>query len=435
MYFRKVFPAPFLIVILVASLAMTACGPSYSGYGVILWSADETKIATGSTVAAIAHSQLRKTVQVMLIDENRKVSGDPISVEQWRIQEFSSFGDMRDWRKTNQDYLTQFIRSKKMALVVRSDPAIRAANIIYRLREQEDAKVLSRQDTETDAGGLKGYWYEILTQTGTHGWVFSVQVEPWRLGEEKTTRVQNQDGQLDLLANGNWRPDEFDGMIRTGNYDLAFFKPSTGFFLDQEQKLVHLETDRDVLDFSFKSIDRISRNVWNLSGTTVQITFKDDKTLVVQYQKANEVFTRIFVDLDKNVDDLYQTEIKRRAELIAKLAGTGTIRSGNFGEITIDANGNFTWEGLDALPGRIIPAGIQNNGNITFDLYLAPELRGSYKGVASFNFASPDGIRQVNFLYQWKSDGVQLEFVPNSLIKGREVRKTDSSPSILFFGY
>jgi hypothetical protein len=436
--FSRITPSARTGLLAIAALiTLAACGPSYAGYGVILWSSDEQKIATGSRVAVIAHSQLRKTVQVMAIDEGQKISGDPISVEQWRIREFPGFGEMREWADGSKEFLDQFVRSRKMALVVRSDPAIRDENIIYRLREQEDAKVLSRQEKETDAGGLKGYWYEILTQTGTRGWVFSVQVTPWRLGEKGTAATTSpDDAQLERLFAGNWRPEEFDLMIRTGEYDLGFFKPGTGLIVDKVKKTIHLATERDVMDFSYKSIERLGRSIWNLVGTSVQITFKDNSTIVVQYRVGNEVRTRIFIDLEQDIPGLYLAETQRRAAIVKRLAGSsGTVTSDNYGSIAIDASGNFTWDGADALKPRVIPGQAQANGSLSFDNYLAPELRGDYDGVASFNFGAGGTTVQVNFLYRWKPDGVQLEYLPNSLVKAREVKKSDSNPTVLFFGY
>ena len=426
-----------LLLAVVAVFLFCACSQPYPSYGVILWSADETKISTGSAVAALAHSQLRKTVQVMLIDNKEKVSGDPVSVESWRVKEFPNFREMRQWLESNKDCLKLFVRSQKLALPVRSDPAIRDGNINYRMRDQEDAKVLSKEDKEGDAGGLKGYWYEIMTQTGTHGWVFSAQILPWRLGETAAANTdQSQDQQVQSLFNGNWRPDEFTAMIDSGNYDLGFFKPSTGLSFDPKSKTIHLATEKDVLDLNYQSIDKIGRNIWTVSGTNIQITFRDEKSVVVQYQKGNNVLTRVFSNIDKNIDELYQTELDRRYGLIKRLAGkTGTITSGSYGSITIDGNGNFTWNGCDSLRPQVVPNTAQNTGNISFDLYLGPELRENYRGVASFNFAGNSGIEQVNFLYLWKPDGVQLEFVPTSLIKGREVKKADSSPTVLFFGF
>ncbi len=413
-----------------------ACSQAYPSYGVIIWSADETKIATGSTVAVIAHSQLRKTVQAMMLDAKEKVSGDPISVEIWRIREFSNFREMQDWIQANKENLILFARSQKLALPVRSESSIQNGNITYRMRDQEDAKVISRQTNEVDAGGLKGYWYEIMTQTGTRGWVFSAQIELWKIGETSSAGTKSQDTQLDQLFSGNWRPDEFSYMIESGNYDLGFFKPTTALSFNQEKKTVHLATDKDVMDFNYKSIDKIGRNIWMVTGTSIQITFRDETSLVVQYQKANNVFTRIFTNITQNIDELYQTEMDRRNALIKRLAGkSGTINSGNYGTIAIDTAGNFTWEGLDSLRPQVVPNSAQNTGNITFDLYLAPELRENYRGVATFNFTGSNGIVQVNFLIQWKPDGVQLEYISRSLVKGREVKKTVSNPTVLFFGY
>jgi hypothetical protein len=428
--------AGFLFLAAFLSFGFTACSDPYPAYGVIVWSADEAKIPTGTRVALLAHSELRKTVQTMRLDEKLQATGDPVSVEQWRVREFPNYREMKEWAERNKDSLDLFARSLKLALPVRSDPSIRDGNINYRLRDGEDVKVLAKAEKESDQGGLKGYWYEILTRTGTHGWVFSSQIQTWRLGAAVGDAAQQTDPQLERLCSGNWRPEEFPAMISTGDYDLGFFKPGTALVIDQARKSVHLATDKDVLDFTYSAVTKLARNIWSLAGTSIQLTFRDENTLVVQYQRANNVLTRVYVNIQDNIGELYEAESKRRAGLLARMAGgTGTITSGNYGSISIKPDGSFTWTGIGALQPRIKPAKAQESGNITFDLFLDSALRDAYRGVASFNFAGSDGIEQVNFLYQFRPDGLQLEFVPRSLIKGREVKKADSNPTVLFFGY
>ena len=424
------------LLILLFSAILFSCADKFPSYGIVTWSADEKVVSTGALVGISARSQLHKTLQIRLLDTNGEATADPISIPVWRVQEFGSSNEANQWMKQHQSTLHVFARSNKLALPVRDSPAIKGDNIVYRLRDQEVVKVLERQEKETDLGGLKGFWYHILADTGTDGWVFSVQLDVYEPGVTKSAAELDQDAQINQLVSGNWRPEEFAGMIENKQFDLDTFRPDRGFFVDLKQNNIHIAYDKDILDFSFKSLEKLQRNTWQASGTSLQLVFRDEKSIIVQFQKANSVLSKVFINLDDKIEDLYTGELNRRAGLLASVAGNkGIISSSNYGSITIAHDGSFTWNGWQSLQPRIIPASAQGQGIITFNIYPDGSLRDNYQGVITFNFNSSEGSKPIDFLYQIRADGVQMEFLPRSLIKENIAKKSDSSPTVLFFAY
>lgn len=424
---------PRLLPLAVACLALLGCADKFPSYGVILWSADDKIVQTASIVGVSARSQLRKTLQIRLLDAKGEAVGDPVSIPNWRVKEFPNHAAAERWLKDNQSIARMFGHSTKLALPVRRDPAISQNNIVYRLRDQETVKILDKQEKESVQGNLKGYWYHVLTSTGTDGWVFSVQLDLYEPGVNKPAALASQDSQVDALVHGNWRPEEFQAMIDAKQYDLDVMAPSHGFFVDDAAKTLRISTDKDELSFNYKSLDKIDRDDYQATGTSVQIAFRDEKSIIVQYQKDGSVFSKVFVKLDQDVQALYDAELERRAELLAKIGGHGgAIKSDNYGSIQFGKDFSFQWTGADGLPKTVVPASAGNQGSVSFNVALSDELRATYQGVITFNFRGSPG-NPVDFLYQTRADGVQLEFLPRSLIKGNLAKRADSSPTVLFF--
>ena len=283
---------------------------------------------------------------------------------------------------------------------------------------------------------MKGYWYHILTDSGTDGWVFSVQLDIYEPGVTKPAAELDQDAQIALLATGNWRPEEFIPMMETHQFDLDTFRPDRGFFLNLPQKNIHIALEKDILDFPFKSIDKLQRNTYQAMGSSVQIIFRDEKSIIVQFQKGNSVLSKVFINVEDKIEDIYQSELSRRSGIISTLSGKqGIVSSSNYGSISFISDSQFNWSGFQPLQPRIIPSSAMGTGSISFNIYPDATLRESYQGVITFNFKTAAGSEPIDFLYQIRPDGIQLEYLPRSLIKGYIAKKTDSSPTVLFFAY
>jgi hypothetical protein len=55
-----------------------------------------------------------------------------------------------------------------------TDPS---SSIVYRLREGERVKIIGRTPETVEVGGLNDYWFEILTENGTRGYVFGYRLD------------------------------------------------------------------------------------------------------------------------------------------------------------------------------------------------------------------------------------------------------------------
>ncbi len=137
----------FLIVILAISAALTGCSRRL-GYGVLLWSEDENEIASGSVVSVVSESDLQDTYTIR--PEASRIGASPVemTVARWRVRFFQTEEDATGDAAAYQEMATVYARSLRNALPMRSDPELKMANIVYRLRDGEVVKLIGQEDEQ-----------------------------------------------------------------------------------------------------------------------------------------------------------------------------------------------------------------------------------------------------------------------------------------------
>ncbi|MCK4515775.1 MAG: hypothetical protein KAU31_10985, partial [Spirochaetaceae bacterium] len=227
----------FLIVILAVTATLTGCGRRL-GYGVLLWSEDEDKIASGSLVSVVSESDLQD-IYVIRPEANSDESGSgQMTVARWRVRFFEIEEDAVGAADAYQELATVYARSGRNALPMRNDPELKTGNIAYRLREGEVVKLIGREDEETDLSGLVSYWYLALTETGIEAYVFGYELSLFdpQNPDAEFAESGTVDPLLQLLLDNVWRPIYFVDMIVNGAYDLGLFHEEYGLFPNPEER-------------------------------------------------------------------------------------------------------------------------------------------------------------------------------------------------------
>jgi hypothetical protein len=163
---------------------------------------------------------------------------------------------------------------------------------------------------------------------------------------------------------------------------------------------------------------------------------RSDTTLAVQFiENGGALHTLLFVALPTEVDDLIEQETARREGLFNAIYTQGpAYTSNNYGTITFEEDGHFTWTGYDLLSSQVIPAAALGNGTASMRLFLAPALADRYAGAFTLYFSGVNGaVPGVNFMYSLDSQGFRLEYVPDTSMDTITVSRRASSPLVLYF--
>ncbi len=394
----------------VLTAILTGCGPRTIGYGLVLWSDNESSIPTGAVVAVVDQSRITNTYSVVPPPgKNKKTIGTKsVDVAQWRISFFPDRKAAEAFQKTYSPYVQAYARSEKNALPIRSE-ASPSADMVYKLRQGEIMKVLRKSATPTNESGLEAYWYDVLTNSGVSGWVFGYLLTVYDQGTGMAAPLPETvtDPALSSVMTNTWRPSYFGQMIQSGIYDLTRFQSTYGFFPDPEQKRFTLVLPEYSIAFDYTGIQKMELNRYAVVGTSLLITLRSETELSLQYSHKGNITSTTVEKIDQNVDDLVKAEQQRRDDLYTAFLDHGDrLSSSAYGEIRLSKDKKFTWDGFQPLVPNVIPRTATGSGNVGFPLYLDTSLKGKFDGVITFNLNGTDSSQSANFsllLCAWRS--------------------------------
>ncbi len=422
----------FLLVLLLTLIL--SCAQEYRSFAVLLWSEDEVTLENGSIFGILGKSDVRKEFQVHKVSDLNQSETVIMNMPFWRVQVFASLKEAQTFTNDRKALWSAWARSNRQALPIRQ-AAQRDSPMVYRLRTDEKVKVVSRAVLPSSEADLFGYWYEVLADGGTKGWVFDYELEVSGEANGGIAKV-SQDPLLDLFA-GNWRPDSYLGMIKDDKFDFDEFNPEYGAFFDQENKRFRLRLSDENVDIKYNRFDSRGRRSFFIANTGVQITVNSADEIIIEWFRSKEKTLRVmkFTNFTANIKEIYEKERLRREQLIARLRGNGLLTSQAYGSLALKANGSFVWQGFEVLAPSLIPSSADGTGSARIKYYLGDEIKALYQGVLSFNFNYAGGIEEVNFLFQIHGNGVRLEPVSRANIKDQIVTRTSTDALIIFFNY
>ncbi|MEE8441997.1 MAG: SH3 domain-containing protein, partial [Spirochaetia bacterium] len=409
------------------------------GYGVLLWSTDEDEIASGSVVSVVSQSDLQDTYLIR-IEANRPDTNsvDPdsgqLTLTRWRVRFFEAEEDATRDAAANQELATVYARSLRNALPMRSDPELRSANIVYRLRDGEVVKLIGREDEQSDLSGLVSYWYSALTETGVEAYVFGYELSLFDPLDSDAVFAESgtADLRLQLLLDNVWRPIYFVDMIVNGAYDLKLFNGKYGLFPKPEERSLELVMPYHSTTFNYDAIVKVGPRRYLAEGTSLQLTFNRGDELSFQYVLDGRQYILAMQRVPRDIQDYVDAELERRRDTYQRLLDRGpAFSSGNYGRITLLEDERFIWSGYERLVPAVIARGLGTGGRVLLDLYLGPQLVDRFDGAVSFRF---DGhTESVSFVYALVPDGIRMVYVPQTDIDEIIMTGSGVSSITLFF--
>ncbi|NBB91095.1 MAG: SH3 domain-containing protein [Spirochaetes bacterium] len=418
------------IVLSVFVSILGACGGGSQGSGVVLWPPDESTLEHGMVVTITDSSDVEGTYTVSTGDD-----GERETVAQWRVEVFGSEERARESAAELEEYAGTFATAERQALPVREE-ADRTSNIVYRLREGERAKVISRSDQPSDEAGFVDYWYQVLTQDGSRGWAFGYYlsgIEGSDGGSEESGTID--DPLLSRFLSTTWRPVYFARMLDSGRIDLERFRPDYGLFPEPEENRIRLNLEDQSATFEYGGWSRGRSREFVARGTQFSVIVRSENSISIQYTVGDGGYNIAMQSIEQDVAEVRREEQERREERYASLRSRGSrLVSNAYGSVLLRDEGAFEWSRYSRLVPSVIPASAGESGRIRFDHFLSESLSEGYEGALSFRFAGAEN-QPVVFLYQFVSGGLRLAHAPAENIRDKTVLRESLSPVIIFFSF
>lgn len=425
--------ASYLTVLTIAALAVLgACGSPSIGTGVVLWSPDEAVIRSGSVVAVLSQSDITDTYRV-----SAEELAEPLEIARWRVElhaeESAAATRAAAYAAALDGNASLHARATRSALPIRSEPRAVTGNTVYRLRENEQIKLIGRQPERTNLEGLVSYWYEAMTETGERGWVFGYTLQVFDPTDDTVVvdTGRDTDPLIDLLLQNVWRPVYYLDMISSRAFDLELFRPEFGFFPRPEDNQFELVLPYHATIFEYERIAPAGSRRYVAEGTSLQLTFQRNDELSIRYTLDGRQYILALQRVPGNIQEYVENEIERRRARYQRLLDQGPdFGSDAYGALTLLENQQFSWTGYQRLVPTAISPRASSTGRVDLGLYLSPALRQKYHGALSFRFDGAEGA--TSFVYQLLEGGVRLVWVPATNIRDRVVQSVGVSPLTVF---
>jgi hypothetical protein len=434
----------FCLLFFALLLILSSCSRRI-GWGVLLWSSQNPPIPSGTVLPVYLRSDISQVWVVGIPEAYR--TGDGIDKFEIPLLQFEFLGSRRKAEQRVRNlapYTLTYAENLQDGLPIR-DAADNNARRVYRLKAGEIIKILAREEGNPAVGAsgdpLPGEWYRVMTEDGSRGYCFSYRLKFFEhtggvLAVEQEAEKEEEDPELDWVLARIWSPENYGAMLNSGRIDLEELSRHWRFSPGQDTGIAHIYTSGLDQSFPYTKIRRNGTRSWRFEGTNLQMSLRSASTLAVQYTEAGGVLrTLLFVSLPADIGDIIEQEITRRAHLFASIYEEGPVfTSTNYGTLSFDEGGAFTWAGNSRLIPQMIPAYAADYGSIDMNLYLGPELRERYDGAFTLRFASETrGEIPLRFMYTLDSQGLRVEYAPDTSMDGILVVRRSSSPMILYF--
>lgn len=429
MTYRSVFKKALLAAVILS--IFTSCNRKL-GYGYLLWSPEDNPFATGAPLIILSESKINDTYLVQL--EGNK---DKIEIPKWRILFFEKEEQMQIALENYSAWNSYFAENLKQGLPIRSEPDSHSNNTIYKLREGQQIKVISRQAEKVSISDLDGYWYEVLTGDGVRGWVFDYFLQIYQMGNDQTIEIQNddivEDPLLKEIYNKPFFPSNFEDMIHQQTIDLNKMKEAYHFIINEAEKKISIRTKEYFLEKTYEEAVSTAYHTYNFIGSSFRLEASSPNLISLQFNYDGTEIKLGMVQLDKPMDEILQEERLRRQALADEFIEKGPLyNSDTYGKIEFQGQQRFFWINKSILISQnLLSAETGNQGNFSFTKFLGRDLRSKYDGVITLNF---DNGETLNFLFKQRSTGVLMLYIPNAHIE-RGIINTDRvlNPMQIFF--
>ena len=437
-----------LLVILLLSLTfiVSSCARRL-GYGVLLWSAEDPPIPSGTVLPIYVRSNIEQ-VWIAGIPEEFRVRGSRIDKFEIPLAKLELAGSKKKalaWAEEFAPYALSYAETLQDGLPIREFPD-NSSRRVYRLKMGEIIKVIAPVKgvaaVGTTGDSLPGEWFRVLTEDGSMGYCFSYRLRVFEhtggsLVALSAVEQTVADPDLDRLLSRIWSVEGYGTMVNSQRINLEELSQNWGFDPGQDTGIARIRTKEITRDYAYTAIRSTGSRSWRFEGAPLQMNLRSDTSLTVQFTESGSILqTLLFVALPTPVEDLIIQETARRDELfnIVYLQGPA-YTSHNYGTIIFSEEGSFTWTGNDLLIPQVIPASALGSGQVNMRLFVSPSLRDRYDGALTlqFNALNRPAYIDVNFMYALDNQGFRLEYVPDTSLDGIVVNRRSSSPLVLYF--
>jgi hypothetical protein len=419
------------------TLTLAACGGRAVGYGLVLWGDPVTSFTTGQVLAVAQESSIQETYLV-----RPEGSRELAEIPSWRVRLYKSREEARVAAEQYAAFRDTYGYSERDGLPIREQAAPEARRV-YKLREAQLVKIVSRGDLPVQVAGHDSYWYEVLTEDGARGFCFGAYLPVFTAAgdpKEEVERLRSRDPALETLVATPWRPEYFQEMVDNGRIDLLRFSPEFGLFIDEQAKSVRIVSQRSRQSFTYTSIENVGPNryvfVGQQSKAELRAQLQTPERLVVTFSRNDQLVSAVYIAFQDDIEAVIAAERQRRQELYDGFAARGRVlNSTAYGRITLQDGMRFLWENYGQLQELVFLKKVQGAGTVDFPYSLAASLTARYDGVISFRFREYGPEQDSTFLYRFASGGVRFESVSPGNIEDLEVVRSDSIPLVIYFSF
>jgi hypothetical protein len=444
-------PYRLMLILAIAALSLFA-SCSRLGWGVLLWSAEDPPIPSGTVLPVYIRSNIDHVwvVGIPEIYRNGKKGIDKMEIPLSQFELAGGRGKARKRAEAFSPYALTYAETLQDGLPIRDNPD-NSARRVYRLRTREIVKVLAQVEgnpaISATGDPLPGEWYRVLTEDGNTGYCFSYRLRLFEhyggpLAVAQAEQEEAEDPDLENLLGKAWSPESYGAMVNNRRLNLDELSRHWYFDPGQDTGIARIYLPNTDLTFTYTGIRSAGPRAWRFEGSSLQMNLRSDTLLAVQYTESGGALrTLLFAALPAEVDDLIVQETARREDLFHNIFTQGpAFTSNNYGTISFTAAGEFSWTGFNLLVPQVIPVAAAGNGRIVMDLFLAPSLQDRYNGAFSLRFENLANTRgaggrdiAVRFLYTLDNQGFRIEYVPESSMEDVVVVRRTSSPMVLYF--
>ena len=418
-----------LCTVTLLQLLLFSCGGASVGYGVVLISPDSQSLQTGAVVRVLEESDIHDTYTV------ESAAGELYELDRWRIDLVEKRESAERAAHAYEEFVPLYARNLRDGLAVREEPDI-TSNRVYKMRLDQEIKILRKTDVSEQIGDHQGYWYQVLTQDGIRGYCFDYYLEIFDI----TAEVEEQEGPditpLTDALQRTYRPEAFRSMIDSGQIFLDRFTREYGLSADLKGMRVQIRLFENSFTFDYSEIRPRSESRYLLFPADLEIILRGEDAVQAVFTVNDRTYDPVFVYLDEErIDEIRTEEMERRSELLETLISNGPLyTSSAYGSIRFYEDARFSWERLDRLVPSIIPDTDFSEGHVTFDHFTAPDMDSRYDGVLALRFQQSPA-KPVILLYDLENNSLRVEYVPERNVENRIVQGSSSSPLIMaFFG-
>ena len=435
----------FALLILLIPFLVSSCG-GLLGYGVLLWTAEEPPVPSGTVLPVYIRSNIDHVWVVGIPKEFRAAgsSMDKFEIPLAKLELAGSKKKAMERAEAFAPYALFYAETLQDGLPIRDNPD-NGARRVYRLKAGEIIKVLSPvrgvEAVGTTGDPLPGEWYRVLTEDGIVGFCFSYRLRLFEhiggsLAAIITSQQDEDDPNLDRLFSRSWSPEYYGAMVNSGKIDLDELAYHWYFDPGQDTGIARIKTKDTDESFTYSKIRSTGTQSWRFEGTQLQMNLRSETILAVQFPEDSGILrTMLFVALPSEVDDIILLETARREELFRIIYEYGPVFvNNNYGTLTFLEDGMFTWTGNFLLVPQVISASALGSGTVDMRLHIAPGLMDRYDGAFTLHFDGIGGMKShADFMYSVDSQGLSIEYVPQTSFDGITVVRRALSPVMIYF--